>query len=364
MADQKKLTKLVESTVAEVFGERIESLRDEVSHRVFEALEPIWKEQEEKLAAAEAAAEEARKDAEEAKKHAAAAPPSGGSPTDILFSTIASIHDAAGQADILKALLDGISKFSPRVALFVMKGGNLSGWQARGFEDNGALKGLSIDGNSGLAGRAIRDKETVSAAAAEFSDEFVSTHGNPVDGNALVLPLVVRDKVAAAVYADAGTEADGRCDGSAAQVLVRSAANHLEILALRKAGGAAVETAPEPAAEPAAPAPPPPATMAAAAPAAEPSGLSSEDEEVHKKAKRFARLLVDEIKLYNQSKVNEGRQHKDIYDRLKEDIDKSRATYEKRYGTTSAAGAGYFTAEVVRILADNDPSNMGAGFQG
>ena len=71
---------------------------------------------------------------------------------------------------------------------------------------------------------------------------------------------------------------------------------------------------------------------AAAAPAAatDPlAGLSPEDADVHRKAQRFARLLVDEIKLYNQAKVAEGRRNKDLYDRLKEDIDKSRGHISK-----------------------------------
>src|SRR5207244_4276868 len=131
--------------------------------------------------------------------------------------------------------------------------------------------------------------------------------------------------------------------------------------------------APEP--PPPAPDPPPPLKAAEAAPAPEPelkkaavsagpdlSDLSKEDQEVHKKAKRFAKLLVDEIKLYNQAKVTEGRQHKDIYKRLQEDIDKSRATYEKRYKSTAAGSADYFTSEVIRILADNDASLLGADF--
>ena len=91
-------------------------------------------------------------------------------------------------------------------------------------------------------------------------------------------------------------------------------------------------------------------------------GGSAGDEEVHKKAKRFAKLLVDEIKLYNQAKVNEGRQNRDLYDRLREDIDKSKATYDKRYGSTPAASANYFNDEIVRVLADNDVALMGGNF--
>ena len=104
------------------------------------------------------------------------------------------------------------------------------------------------------------------------------------------------------------------------------------------------------------PAPPPPAPEEPSIPAA--------DQEVHKKAKRFAKLLVDEIKLYNQAKVAEGRQKRDLYDRLKEDIEKSRSTYEKRYGQTPAASGNYFNQEVVRILAENDASLLGGNFPG
>jgi hypothetical protein len=102
---------------------------------------------------------------------------------------------------------------------------------------------------------------------------------------------------------------------------------------------------------------------AAPSPAAAPA-FSPEDEEVHKKAKRFAKLLVDEIKLYNQAKVAEGRAQKDIYSRLKDDIDKSRDTYDKRYGGTAAASGNYFTQELIRILANDDPSLLGGGFSG
>ena len=91
--------------------------------------------------------------------------------------------------------------------------------------------------------------------------------------------------------------------------------------------------------------------------------MSPEDAEIHRKAQRFARLLMDEIKLYNQAKVSEGRKHKDIYDRLKEAIEKSRGTYQKRYGNTVAASGNYFQHELMRSLAEDDVSIMGANFR-
>ena len=93
------------------------------------------------------------------------------------------------------------------------------------------------------------------------------------------------------------------------------------------------------------------------------SSISPEDQDVHRKAQRFAHLLVDEIKLYNQAKVAEGRKNKDLYDRLKETIEKSRATYQKRYGSTVAASGNYFQREIIRSLEEDDLSIMGANFR-
>jgi hypothetical protein len=103
------------------------------------------------------------------------------------------------------------------------------------------------------------------------------------------------------------------------------------------------------------------AAASSATVAAAPS--SSEDGEIHRKAQRFARLLMDEIKLYNQAKVAEGRKHKDLYDRLREDIEKSRSTYQKRYGNTAAGSADYFNQELIRSLAEDDVSNLGSNFR-
>src|ERR1051326_2176237 len=59
----------------------------------------------------------------------------------------------------------------------------------------------------------------------------------------------------------------------------------------------------------------------------------------------------------------EGRRNKDLYDRLKEDIEKSRTTFQKRYGSTAAASGDYFQKEVLRSLAEDDLSVMGANFR-
>jgi hypothetical protein len=318
-----EIQNIIEEAVAEVLDAALPRLRSEIVRRAVEVVESL-------------------------------APAPGASPSDLLNAAAAAILESGSQADILRHLLEGEARFAGRVALFVVKGNAISGWQGIGFEDNDAIKNLSIQAGSGLAGKAIQVRNPATGAAQEFDAGFVKSMKGPADGQCLVLPLVVKDKVAAMIYADAGTVPSGTLDSSGLQALTRFAAIWLELAALRKAGGssAADEAAPSQ----------PAAAMAASAPALAPAGSVSEEDELHKKARRFAKLLVEEIKLYNQPRVEEGRQHKDLYDRLKVDIEKSRSTYDKRYAESAVASADYFTQELIRILADNDASLMGASF--
>ena len=319
-----EIQNIIEEAVAEVLDAALPRLRSEIVRRAVEVVESL-------------------------------APAPGASPSDLLNAAAAAIHESGSQADILRHLLEGEARFAGRVALFVVKGNAISGWQGIGFEDNDAIKTLSIQTGSGLAGKAIQAKNPAAGSAQEFDAGFVKSMKSPADGQCLVLPLVVKDKVAAMIYADAGTVPGGTLDSSGLQALTRFAAIWLELAALRKAGGPAAS---EDAAQPQ-----PATAMAASAPASATAVAGSEEDELHKKARRFAKLLVEEIKLYNQPRVEEGRQHKDLYERLKVDIEKSRSTYDKRYAESAVASADYFTQELVRILADNDASLMGASFQ-
>jgi hypothetical protein len=319
-----EIQNIIEEAVAEVLDAALPRLRSEIVRRAVEVVESL-------------------------------APAPGASPSDLLNAAAAAIHESGSQADILRHLLEGEARFAGRVALFVVKGNAISGWQGIGFEDNDSIKTLSIQTGSGLVGKAIHARNSAAGSAQEFDAGFIKSMKAPADGQCLVLPLVVKDKVAAVIYADAGTVSGGTLDSSGLQALTRFAAIWLELAALRKVNGS---SATEEVAQPQ-----PAAVMAASAPASAPAATAgSEEDELHKKARRFAKLLVEEIKLYNQPRVEEGRQHKDLYDRLKVDIEKSRSTYDKRYAESAVASADYFTQELIRILADNDASLMGASF--
>jgi hypothetical protein len=110
------------------------------------------------------------------------------------------------------------------------------------------------------------------------------------------------------------------------------------------------------------PAPPvftPPAKASKSAQQAASVPGSETEQRAHNDARRFARLLVSEIKLYNAAKVNDGRRNYDLYDRLKDEIDRSRKVYDKRVSPTVAARFDYFYDELVQTLAEGDPAKLG-----
>lgn len=83
------------------------------------------------------------------------------------------------------------------------------------------------------------------------------------------------------------------------------------------------------------------------------------DDPLHEEARRLARLLVSEIKLYNEEQVEEGRRKRDLYERLREDIDRSRQMYEERVEARILKTTDYFYQELVRILAAGDTKALG-----
>ena len=355
----KDLEKMVRSAVDKALEQQLSSLRESVIERVVRDLS--------------------------AKSPAKAGQGSAAS----LQKAIAAIHAGSTQKEILRALLENTMLGSSRAALFVVKGGAATGWQGTGFESDESIKDSSLDITSGLPAAAIQSRCAESGKASDVDPGFISEIGKPADGNAVVLPLLLKDKISALVYADGGTE-QGSLDVASLDILVRATSTWLELisqrkLAQREVGAEAIEAAQAfPAvndpfaahaplhsakaqAIPQVESEEEPAAMAVAAGAGAGSsskaGMSHEDGEIHKKAQRFARLLMDEIKLYNQAKLAEGRKHKDLYDRLKEDIEKSRATYQKRYGNTAAGSADYFNQELIRSLAEDDVSLLGSNFR-
>lgn len=310
------------------------------------------------------------------------------------------------QEQILTLLLDAAARCSARVALFALRDGRLTGWSSRGFAED-AARTIGADSFSPDAcpefGDALAAATPVEASSLPEAPSLAPIQAE-CRGPWRLQALRVLDRPVALLVAGGGDGVSAR--PQALSILVNFTALRLENIALRllrefrepaapAPGDGLPETReePKPQAGPTEPAPPPPqaedAPGAEAAPGAAPeepghefgdwagSGFEAsassapaedspagEDERLHADAKRFARLLVSEIKLYNETHVTEGRQNQDLYLRLKRDIDRSREMYEKRVSPTVADRIDYFHDEIVRILGDNDPSTLGSDYPG
>ncbi len=95
-----------------------------------------------------------------------------------------------------------------------------------------------------------------------------------------------------------------------------------------------------------------------------PIEVGEDERRLHNDARRFARLLVSEIKLYNEQKVREGREAQDLYERLREAIDRSRDMYDKRVQPPVAAKFDYFHYELVSSLAEGEEGKLGGNYPG
>lgn len=351
MSDQAWIHEVVGRVASEVLERQVAELRDELVRRTVEEVQPTLV-------------------------------PRGGH--EKLLAAVAGVQACSGQRDVLNALLDQTAGFCARSVLFVVKQEVATVWQALGFHDDEAVRNFSLDSETPLLQHVLGYREPATGDTAKMDARFLSSFGAPVNGECHLLPLFLKGKVAAVLYADAGT-ANASCERAALDLLVRFTSLWLETEGGRKASheeeaaAPVAEGRPAPAAGLSADAPEwsqgtsAATSAAAAAPAPIPAppahvpapvvAMSPEDSDTHKRAQRFARLLIDEIKLYNKGKLEEGLKQKDLYDRLRDDIDKSRATYAKRYGSTVAVSGNYFVEELIRGLAQGDATTLGPNFK-
>ena len=105
--------------------------------------------------------------------------------------------------------------------------------------------------------------------------------------------------------------------------------------------------------------PEPTAETSAEVPAFEVANLSSELRDLHRRANRVAKVAMQDIKLLRPQDVQLGREHKDICDRLRSDLDKARKEYDRRFRAIQDHPVDYFHRWMVEILAGGNSNALG-----
>jgi len=92
--------------------------------------------------------------------------------------------------------------------------------------------------------------------------------------------------------------------------------------------------------------------------------LPDEEQGLHLRARRFARVRVAEMRLYEATAVESGRTGRDLYGALRQRIDDARVTFRESYLAFCPHMADYLHVELVRTLAHDDPDLLGKDYPG
>lgn len=262
-----------------------------------------------------------------------------------VLGAVRSMDSARSLSDALAALVKAAAAEAPRAALFIVNGSDLQGWKAEGFPGGGPLGRTVPASDTGLLGGVLRSGETLTASddTGRRAPDFAAL---PADRAAIAVPIAVGGITVAVLYADDAASGEHQAPAAwpeTVQILGRHASACVaHLTAVRTAQASRLIDAG--------------AVRTTGGTGDGPGGGTSDDDNG---ARRYARLLVSEIKLYNEGAVRAGREKRDLLHRLREEIERARRLYEERIPPAVAARHAYFQQELVQTLAGGDPACLG-----
>lgn len=252
-----------------------------------------------------------------------------------LADAFRTIDAARSLSEILDALTASAGRNAARAALVLVRGTELRTWRSVGLGTADTVP-RHIE-SAGIVRDAVRTLSTASAGT--------TSDGPRRAEDTLAVPVIVGGEVVAVVYADReardfdSPQTPGRSWRTTIELLARYAARSLEaITAFRTAQlfvGGDASRGPEVMASPGSPGP---------------------FDDGDGAARRYARLLVLEIKMYHQEAVVTGRRERDLANRLGGEIERARLLYERRVPASVRGQSNYFDDELVQTLAAGDRS--------
>jgi hypothetical protein len=203
---------------------------------------------------------------------------------------------------------------------------------------------ISLDSAAALAGAVqSRDPVTAITTGSEVSEALVEKLGHSPEGRAQIHPIVVKESVPALLYAW------GPAQAAAVELIAQvAAALWVELLP------------PPPVVELVSIAPLPEAKK----PASSWETLTPEEQQIHLRAQRFARVQVASMRLQEGAAVQAGRLRRNLYEALREPIEAARERFRKDFFTSCPSMVDYLHLELVHTLANDDAEMLGAGYPG
>ena len=256
---------------------------------------------------------------------------------DRLLTSVRTLDDAGSLSEALDALAHAAQREAGRAVVLLVRGDQLRGWAQAGFDDvvSDARALILPLAESGLLAAAVSTGAPASASAADGSPAVPAPLAlESADRQGIAAPITVDGRVVAVVYADNGGEATREVPSAwpeHVELLARHASRCLEGLTARQSVRARTD----------------------GVVAGRDGGHDDES------ARRYARLLVSEIKLYHETVVDEGRREGDLRTRLSTQIERARQLYEERVPPHVRSQSDFFEGELVRTLAGGDAALLG-----
>jgi hypothetical protein len=270
--------------------------------------------------------------------------------SDRTLSAFRRLDDARSLTDVLGVLADQAENEIGRAALLLVIGSRLRGWEWRGVAGSDAPIDVPVDPDS-VFGRAI-----ATGLPASTSDTPLGSDGDPLAARlatppgrvGLAVPISVGGRAVAILYADdAGDRAPIVPSNwpELAEILARHAGRCLELLTISRSAALVARTQDE--------------RLSPALPAQEGALALADEQREEESARRYARLLISEIKLYNEPAVEQGRAEGDLLTRLGPEIERARRLYEEKIPAAVRRRVDCFDEEVARTLAGGDAGLLG-----
>ena len=276
---------------------------------------------------------------------------SSGTQEQDLGATLDLIEGASSQSDLLKRLLDALALLVERSAIFILKQGTVSLYAHRGFGAEAPAKAGAVAPPEELEALIAGSIPAIRHASPGYA-ALIAPIGAQTAADAAIFPLRHKKKAVALVLVDSGLR-PALERPEQARALVLGASAMLAALAAGKDEDSRIHPPPE--AQPAAPAPTP-----APAPAPREPALAVDlDLKTRAAAERLARVLVGDVELYFPEKIAQVRTQGNLYGQLRDELERSRATFVERFGEDVEIRYRIFTSTVIQQLCDGDASKLG-----
>jgi hypothetical protein len=226
----------------------------------------------------------------------------------------------------LQAVIDGAAGFCARAALFAVDGKLLNCRATRGVPL--IAEPVPMEAAPALAS-AVESQDTVATVltAGEISKAVADAFAGSGHGKAYLIPLIGRKRCLAVLCAEAATDLDAL---ELLMVVAAAAREHLQAAA--------------------------PTLGIAAAPSAP---VASANE---LRARRYAQARIAEMRLSQADAIAAGREQRNLYSRLRTQIDAARESYVHEFG--GRGHTDYLHLEILRALANDDAATLGSEYPG